>query len=348
MTVTLLVRGSLRGHPQEVPIEHIVSWAGQRIGEGGAPPAEALRDRVAIVKAETGSGKSTALPGFLFRLLRPARTPKGKPYRGRSLLCTQPRVLTAMTLARDANAAPYAPDLFLPATDSLQGAGARAGTVGFQTGPITHSPPRGLVYSTLGVLQVQLRKGAARGDFSEIAERFAIILVDEAHEQSVQLDTTLMLLKRMLLEGIRKGGKAARNLPLVILASATIDVEPYARFFELVDGGGIPLEDNVFYVSGRQHGIEERWPQTGTNNYPTEAAQTALKIHLENADDPPAQRDVLVFAPGAAETKKVVTEIEKVRKRKQLDPGGPVLVLQINSEAVNTEDAAYRLVKAPL
>lgn len=351
MAPTLLVPGSLRGHPGKVPVVVITEWLKKRMPEfGGSAPA-ALRDRVIIAKSETGSGKSTVLPVYVFRLLRDERTSHEKAYAGRSVLCTQPRVLTAMVLARDQAASPHYPDMSLPSLKTLTSGRTlmeSGGTVGFQTGPITNKPTRGLIYSTAGVLLAQLNAAALSGDYSEIAGRYAFIIIDEAHEQSADIDTVLMLLKQMLLTGMRVGGETARQLPFVILASATIDVEVYARFFGLMDEKThLPLPSNTFHVTGRQHGIETRWPSVGTNDYPADAAARAAQIHTQFADDPADQRDILIFMPGALEAQKVEQALVRMQKKGSLDGGGPVLILLINREVVNSEGAAFRLVKTP-
>lgn len=347
MPPTLLQKGSLRGHPDAVPISFITEALRKYMPEFGSLVPTSLKDRFFIAKSETGSGKSTALPAHVFRLLRDHSTPVRKRHIGRSVICTQPRVLTAVTLARDMAGSPHYPELALPNPNSLV-TGERSGTVGFQTSPNTNKPPNGLIYATAGILLVQLRAAAAKGDFSEVAQKYAFVIVDEAHERSLDTDATLMLLKQMILSGIKIGGEYARRLPIVILASATISVEAYAKFFELLDDRGIPFESNCFHVVGRQHGIVTRWPKVGTNDYLSAAIEAAKQVHLSEVGDPPDQRDILIFMPGAAETKKVVTGLEKLRDEGKLDSGGPVVILPINREAVNQETSPFRLMKAPL
>jgi HrpA-like RNA helicase len=347
MPPTLLQRGSLRGFPETVPIDHITQVLRHEMPQFGKKIPSSLRDRVYIAKSETGSGKSTVLPAHVFRLLRSVRTSVHQPHTGRSVFCTQPRVLTAVTLARDMASSPHYPELFLP-DPRADTSGIRSGTVGFQTSPITDRPPQGLVYATAGILLAQLRGAATKGDFSEIVSKYAFIIIDEAHERSLDIDSVLMLLKQLLLYGLSVGGEYARQLPIVILASATISVEVYAKFFDLLEPDGQPSEANWFHVVGRQHGIEDRWPEVGCNDYPAAAVAAVIDIHIRHSDDPADSRDILVFMPGTAETRKVVTALELKRESGELNPGGPVVVLAINREAVNKETAAFQLVKAPL
>jgi len=337
MAPTLLVRGNLRGDPAAVPVEAITGWLRQRMPEFAAAPPEGPADRVLVVKSETGSGKSTVLPAAVFALLRGERAPPAAPYAGRTVLCTQPRVLTAETLARDMAASPHYPGLRLPTP--RPGRPPTGGTVGYLTGPHSHSPPRGLVYATAGVLRAQLRDAALAGDFSPVADRYAFIIVDEAHERSLDVDATLMYLKLLLAEGFRAGGRAARQLPFVILASATINPDLYCHYFGVGD-------DNVFRVTGRQYPIEKRWPPVGTNDYAAAAVATATKL-LAAAEADPARADVLIFVPGAYETHKITAALEKKRENGDFDPFGAVVVLAINRQVVVANEPAYALASAP-
>jgi hypothetical protein len=316
MEPTLLVRGRLRlGLSEEpsddLPIGYITAWLRRRMPEfGGRIPS--LRDRVLVVSAETGSGKSTVLPVAIFRILRSEKAPPGQRFRGAGVLCTQPRVLTAVALATDVSSRPWNPDMVL------------GSTVGFQTGPVSNRPASGLIYATAGVLAAQLRTMSD----SEIMDRYRFIVVDEVHERSLDGDVMLMMLRNFFSRNVGND-----RLPFVVLTSATFDTARYAEYFGV---GG----ENVVKVVGRAFPIETRWPATGTNNYPAEAAATALRIHRENPDDPPAQADILIFVPGAAETLAVTSALAKGLR------GEPAqcLVLVINREVVASQAGDFPLV----
>ena len=103
---TLLVEGSLRsprGFAGVAPAEFITGWIRRHLPELGAPadPPGHPRERVLLVRAATGAGKSTALPAKVFELFRGKDTPLRIMYAGPNVLCTQPRVLTAIDLARE-------------------------------------------------------------------------------------------------------------------------------------------------------------------------------------------------------------------------------------------------------
>jgi HrpA-like RNA helicase len=319
-TPTLLERGNLTGaigerHPNAIPVEYITGWLKARMPEFGGGRPTALGDRVLAVRAKTGSGKSTVMPVHIFRLLRPAGT-RGR-YRGQSVICTQPRVLTAQTLARDIGASPHYPDMVL------------GETVGYKTGPVTLKPPDGLIYATAGVLAAQMR---VMSD-DEVAGLYRFIIIDEAHERQAEVDALLMRLKAFLRRNLGK-----KTLPFIILTSATFSAERVAEYFE--------APDNVVDVRGRAEPIREIWPAHGTNNYPAEAARVVAEIHSRyGCQDSPGQCDILVFMPGAAEIAAVRDELLRTLLALLHDGKPGYLVLTLTREDVTGDTLDYRLIK---
>jgi hypothetical protein len=322
---TLLVPGSLRlgtGETPagETPVEYITSWLRRRMSEYGGHGA-AMADRVLVVRAETGSGKSTALPVAIFRILRSEMTPPAARYRGAGVICTQPRVLTAIALANDV-AAPHSPWN----TDMILGL-----TVGYQTGPLSERPPAGLIYATSGVLTAQLRNS----EDSEIMARYRFIIVDEAHERSLDSDMSLMLLRNYYQRNIGN-----ERLPFLILTSATFEAARYAEYF------GVSL-GNVIDVKGRGYDIATHWPESGANNYPAEAAAVAAHIHETHPEDDWLRGDILIFMPGMVESKSVVLFLEarlQTYMAAEFKTHPPFTVLMINREVVVSQMGHYPLV----
>jgi len=329
---TILVPGSLRAKgvdPTEIPLKFIQRWVKRRMPEFGGTSAT-MADRVLIVRAETGSGKSTALPVGMFRILRSERTPPKQRFRGPGVICTQPRVLTAIALATDVSSERIVdgvktrinPDMILSMT------------VGFQTGPLSDRPPSGLVYATAGVLAVQLR----HQEDAEIMERYRFILMDEAHERSLDSDMTLMLLLNFY-----KRNLGNERLPFLLLTSATFDTTRYAKYF------GVGPE-NIVEVVGRSHEITTHWPKQGANDYLAEAASQAVKIHEAGSDDPPEQADILIFVPGVGEMKTVERHLRKVLLQyaaNEFKDHPPFLTLLVNREVVISQIGDYPLVFVP-
>lgn len=310
----------------QTPVEFITTWIKTRMAEFGSKLPANATNRILVVKSETGSGKSTVLPVSLFRILRSEK--ERRQYAGPSVLCTQPRVLTAKDLARNqvtggarARATPGGAAGRGHYPDMVYGE-----TVGVLTGPFKERPVAGLIFSTVGILAQQLK--VLPDD--DIMSMWKIIIVDEAHERSKEVDLTLLKLKSFYR---RNEGNA--KLPFLVLASATIDTSAYTRYF------GVPAENSV-YVRGRAYPVKVTWPSVGTNDYLRSAVETVLRVHADNPADPPARADILVFLPGLAEIAAVELALNASNP-----PERPFLVLPIDRGAVNKETAAYRLVTLP-
>ena len=322
---TLLEPGNLKipaGHEHERPVDYIVKWVKQHSPDFGGKRAR-IQDRVLIVQSKTGSGKSTALPVYLFRIWRSKATPARQKYTGKSILCTQPRVLTAIDIS--SKEIPGEPDYSDMVADETKG---KTKTIGYQTGSAVSAPPAGLIFATVGILTQQLRTM----EDSELMSLYHVIIVDEAHERSRDLDITLMLLKAFY---ARNEGNA--NLPFLLLASATFDVDKYAAYFGLTQA-------NTVSVGGRAYGIEDHFPTKGSNDYTKDAAAKAIEIHESSLSDKPEKADIMIFLPGAAEIKEIEEGLTSYLKQSPHQ----FLVLPISGEAVREEARAVYLVKAPL
>ena len=315
---TLLVKGSLvLSDPaktakanRDLPINYIISWIKNRMPEYGYNKSD-LKDRILVVRAETGSGKSTVLPVEVFRILRNKTTPLSEKYTGKNVICTQPRVLTAKALANDVSGRDWNPDIIL------------GKTVGYQTGPSSNKPEGGLLFATAGVLSVQLEH---QSDDS-IMSMYKFILVDEAHERSQDCDLLLMYLKNFYLRNV--GNK---NLPFLLLTSATFDIRRYSTYFDI----GI---DNTVEVIGRAYPINDHWPKQDFGNYVDGSVSIAKKIHEENHDDENIKCDILIFTPGIKQIELIKLELEKINEQYCLPDSeyDPFLILVINRDIINSQ-----------
>ena len=230
-------------YPAELP----VSAARERI-------LEALRDhQVLILAGDTGSGKTTQLPKLCLEL--------GRGVRG-MIAHTQPRRIAAQAVA-----ARIAEELG-PAGASL---------VGWQVRFTDRSTPDTLVkLMTDGILLAEI--GSDRR-----LERYDTIIIDEAHERSLNIDFLLGYLKRLLPE--------RPDLKLVI-TSATIDVARFARHFD-----GAP----VIEVAGRTYPVELWYRPVPEDDPELPAAIVAAIAELIAAERNTAHAgrgDVLVFHAG--------------------------------------------------
>jgi ATP-dependent helicase HrpA len=226
---------------------------------------EALeRHPVLIVAGDTGSGKSTQLPQYCLELGRG---------QGRLIAHTQPRRLAARALA-----ARIAEELSQPV----------GRTVGFRVRFADQvSDATRVVLMTDGLLLAELGQDPT-------LSRYDTIIVDEAHERSLNVDLLLGVLKRLLPE---------RPDLKVIVTSATLAVEQVSRFF-----GDAP----ILRVSGRAHPIEVRYAAAEDAEDPDLPA-AVMAAYLDIATTPGAigGGDVLVFLPGEREIRDVQESLER-------------------------------------
>ncbi|WP_448810733.1 ATP-dependent RNA helicase HrpA [Agromyces bauzanensis] len=176
--------------------------------------ARALRDhQVVIVAGATGSGKTTQLPKICLELGR------------ESIAHTQPRRIAARTIAERI---------------SEELGVELGGLVGYQvrfTDRVSESTH--VKVMTDGILLNEIHRDRE-------LRRYDTIIIDEAHERSLNIDFLLGYLKRLL---------PRRPDLKVIVTSATIDPESFARHF--ADASGTPAP--VIEVSGRTYPVEVRY-----------------------------------------------------------------------------------------
>ena len=172
--------------------------------------------RVHLVVGPTGSGKSTWLP---FKLVRcPKLVQKG------AICVTQPRIP-----ATEGPSA-YIGELYYGNIKPSVGPGLVVGYRHSNVGTSMTDSANRLIFMTDGTLLNEIKSG-------EVG-KYSVVMIDEAHERSVNIDTILSLLKHSL-----------PQFPelRVIIASATVDAETFIRFFGGPDKVERYLSDGFTY-----------------------------------------------------------------------------------------------------
>ncbi|RMD71685.1 MAG: DEAD/DEAH box helicase, partial [Gammaproteobacteria bacterium] len=234
-----------------------------------------LEHPVVIVAGETGSGKTTQLPKIALSLGR------------RRIACTQPRRIAAVAMARR-----VAQELGTPLG---RGVGYR---MRFSE---KRSQETRILFLTDGMLLADIH-----GDPSLSA--FDTLIIDEAHERSLNIDFLLGYAKRLL--------EKRADLKLII-SSATLDVERFSRHF-----GRAP----VLRVEGRTFPVETRYlPPEEEDDLP-EAVAAAVEGAVKEVPG-----DILVFLSGERD----IREAKEVLEGR----GCPLPVLPLHARLSQAEQA---------
>jgi ATP-dependent helicase HrpA len=245
------------------------------VAQRAADIARAIRESpVVIVSGETGSGKTTQLPKICLDAGRGERGLIGH---------TQPRRIAARAVA-----ARIAQELGTPLGEA----------VGYKVRFTDKTRPDAYVkLMTDGILLAE-----TQGDRD--LSRYDTIIVDEAHERSLNIDFLLGYLQRLL---VRR-----RDLKVVI-TSATIDAERFANHFA-TSSGPAP----VITVSGRTFPVDVRYRPLGSGDAEAddeEELEEAIAGAVETLwRDAPG--DVLVFLPGEREIRETADVLRRALARR--------------------------------
>ncbi|KIY51185.1 pre-mRNA splicing factor [Fistulina hepatica ATCC 64428] len=237
-----------------------------------------VRDnQVVIVVGETGSGKTTQLTQFLYE----------DGYCAYGIIgCTQPRRVAAMSVAKRVS-------------EEME---CKLGTtVGYaiRFEDCTSAETK-IKYMTDGVL---LRESLNEGDL----ERYSVIIIDEAHERSLNTDVIMGLLRKVL--------SRRRDLKLLV-TSATMNADKFSSFY-----GNAP----TYTIPGRTFPVETFHSKSPCEDYVDSAVKQVLQIHLSL---PPG--DILVFMTGQED---IEISCQVINERlSQLDDPPPLAVLPIYSQ----------------
>ncbi len=220
----------------------------------------------AILVGETGSGKTTRTPLYLMESFSDAK-----------IAITSPRVFPARSVSR-----------FV--------ANSSGGVVGGEVGLWTRNEKKvskdtRATFMTDGILLNLLRQ-------DEMLLSLDIVMVDEAHERTINIDLLLGLLKRAQKLREERGEKPLK----VMVASATLEEEKFADYFD---------SSPVVKVPGRLHPVDVKYipPDPLEGNLPMSSrVAEVVKSIVESKDQ---EGDILVFLPGEDDINRAIEEIRR-------------------------------------
>ncbi|WP_048441042.1 ATP-dependent RNA helicase HrpA [Caenimonas sp. SL110] len=267
-------------------------------------PVSAKRDEIAaaieanqvvIVCGETGSGKTTQLPKIALAMGRgklnaPAVRDGAPAVRGKLIGHTQPRRIAASSVAKR-----IAEELKTPLGE----------VVGFKVRFQDRlSKDASVKLMTDGILLAETQT-------DPLLKNYDTIIIDEAHERSLNIDFLLGYLREIL---------PRRPDLKVIVTSATIDADRFAKHFASAKGPA-----PVIYVSGRMFPVEQRWrPFEETRDF---GLNEAIADAVDELWQGGAGGDILVFLPGEREIREAADHLRGHLSHKPLTRNAEVLPL---------------------
>jgi len=229
---------------------------------------ELERNQVIVVESPTGSGKTTQLPLILHSA--------GYAEKGR-IGVTQPRRIAAVSVCD------YIAQQLQTTIPDIVGYKMRFYD---RTAPSTE-----IKIMTDGILLQEMK-------LDPMLSEYSAVMVDEAHERSLNIDFILGLLKNILDE---------RPEFKVIISSATINPELFSTYF-----GGCP----IIHIDAEIHPVKVFYkpPKFDTDESLLESVQEIVEEHIVSK----REGDILVFFSGEKQIKETIKNLEKSRYSRKM------------------------------
>ncbi len=310
---TLLKKGVLipmMGEKKEtldnfIGIDYIISWFSKRFTSTDL----SINDKIIVMESATGSGKSTVLPTELF--LRLYEHILG------NIIVTQPRVVTTIEIPNTIVNIPVYKDKLILGKN-----------IGYATKEHIKKPiTKGILFCTIGVLLQYLKNIEPK----EFCKKFKVIMLDEAHDRSINLDLIFYYLKILLTK------VSIAEYPFVIITSATMDIDKYTSYFNT---------KTIFKVIGTSYPIKDNFNKYDNSNIIDSAVNTIISIHENNKNDKLDENDIVVFIPSNSFTKKIKERIDI--ENNKLKSGDKILALGLDSSGFKTSSIDYQNIFTPL
>lgn len=121
--------------------------------------------------------------------------------------------------------------------------------------------------------------------------QYSVVVLDEAHERSLNTDILLGILKKLVYE--RQNSEKPLKL---ILMSATIEVDKFVNYFN--------KKAPLMTIPGRIHEVELYYTPQPVEDYVEASVKTAIQIHINENEG-----DILIFLTGEEEIEYAVSKI---------------------------------------
>ena len=293
-----------------------------------------LKEKILIIQAGTGSGKSTLMIYKIFTLLQnELKSVKG------TIAVTQPRVMNAISLANDS----------LPNFSGIE----VGKNVGYITGFLTYSVLKnGINFMTVGILTQLLNNIYSQSDKNlskemiqnkiekeerEFMKSFSVIIIDEVHDRSMEGDVAIALMKKFLERNYKN-----KDCPILILTSATFEPEKFSKYY---------FDAPIIKISGgTSKPINDHWLKNDLPSNPYEYVIEKLRdIMLEKIEESKElEKNILLFiySPGAAT--ELISKIEKLNLELDENNKGTYAVLILSRETYLANGKEYQLIFSPI
>jgi HrpA-like RNA helicase len=262
---------------------------------------------VTLISSETGSGKSTQIPQFLYDARHRLKRSKDIQEINLKLCVTQPRRVAAISLANR--------------VASERGEKAAGGLVGYRVRFDERCSERSsILFLTDGML---VREAVMdHGSF----QRYSIVILDEVHERSLHTDILLGL----LCQAMKKRRNTMNPLKVVIM-SATLVIESFKKFFQAQS-----IDSNLISVPGRAHPVSLWYTPSVEHDYVDATVCTIMQI---NDDEKHKDGDILVFLPGQEDIEAVSASLVARQKAVENAPSRELVVVHLYAALSNEAQA---------
>ncbi|KAI1623202.1 adenosinetriphosphatase [Exophiala viscosa] len=260
---------------------------------------------VVIVKSDTGSGKTTQLPQFLFEA--GYGSPEG-PTPG-MIGITQPRRVAAVSMAKRVSTE----------------LGSFGDKVSYQIRfDSTVSPKTAVKFMTDGILLRELSKDL-------LLRKYSVIVIDEAHERSVNTDILIGMLSKIVPGRMQKSKFNPNPTPLkLIIMSATLNIDDFLheKLFP------VSLRPPIVEAEGRQHRVTTHFALKSRADYVEEVIEKVRRAHKKLPHG-----GILVFVTGQNEIREVGRRLGTLlAPRNGHNPALPRVQIAASEAPIEAED----------